>query len=402
MEGDIVDDLWHDIFPINSQALEALGYPTQKPESLLERIIKASSNEGDLCADFFGGSGTLAAVAEKLGRKWISCDLGRFAVHTQRKRLIGVQRELQSIGKDFRAFEILYLGKYERQFFMDDLTNSKLKAKEDLYVDLILEAYKAKRIEGHSTLHGSKAGRFVHVGPLDVPVTQSRLIDIFEECRTKLYTQVDILGFEFEMGLTPQFIQELKEKGVSITLKYIPKEVFDKRAVEKGQARFFDVAYLNSKEKIKGKTLTIQLTDFVTHYTQDDIEDIQQSMRAGSKVIIEDGQIIKIEKDKNGIIIRTLLTENWYDWIDYWAIDFNYEDKKEIIKVKNDKGETEEKWTGNYLFENEWQSFRTKKNPTIEFTSIAFEYKKSGKYKVMVKVVDILGIDTSKIIEVKV
>jgi DNA modification methylase len=402
MEGDIVDDLWHDIFPINSQALEALGYPTQKPESLLERIIKASSNEGDLCADFFGGSGTLAAVAEKLGRKWISCDLGRFAVHTQRKRLIGVQRELQSIGKDFRAFEILNLGKYERQFFMDDLTNSKLKAKEDLYVDLILEAYKAKRIEGHSTLHGSKAGRFVHVGPLDVPVTQSRLIDIFEECRTKLYTQVDILGFEFEMGLTPQFIQELKEKGVSITLKYIPKEVFDKRAVEKGQARFFDVAYLNSKEKIKGKTLTIQLTDFVTHYTQDDIEDIQQSMRAGSKVIIEDGQIIKIEKDKNGIIIRTLLTENWYDWIDYWAIDFNYEDKKEIIKVKNDKGETEEKWTGNYLFENEWQSFRTKKNPTIEFTSIAFEYKKSGKYKVMVKVVDILGIDTSKIIEVKV
>ena len=125
-------------------------------------------------------------------------------------------------------------------------------------------------------------------------------------------------------------------------------------------------------------------------------------MRVGSKVVIEDGQIIKIVKDKNGIINRTLLTENWFDWIDYWAIDFNYEDKKEIIKVKNDKGETEEKWTGNYLFENEWQSFRTKKNPTLEFTSIAYEYKQSGTYKVMVKVVDILGIDTSKIIEVKI
>lgn len=387
---------------INVMSDEKLGYPTQKPEALLERIIKASSNEGDLVADFFCGSGTLAAVAEKLGRKWISCDLGRFAVHTTRKRLIGVQRELQSTGKDFRAFEILNLGKYERQFFMNDLTNGKRKAKEDLYVDLILEAYKAKRIEGHSTLHGSKAGRFVNVGPLDVPVTQSRLMDIFEECRQKLYTQVDVLGFEFEMGLTPQFIQELKEKGVSVILKYIPKEVFDKRAVEKGQARFFDVAYLNTKEKIKGKTLTIELTDFVTHYTQDDIEELQQSMRVGSKVVIEDGQIIKIDKDKNGIINRTILTENWYDWIDYWAIDFNYEDKKEIIKVKNDKGETEEKWTGNYLFENEWQSFRTKKNPTLEFTSIAHEYKQSGTYKVMVKVVDILGIDTSKIIEVKV
>jgi len=397
----IAPDVWEINF-INSQALERLNYPTQKPESLLERIIKASSNEGDLIADFFCGSGTTAAVAEKLGRKWITTDLGRFSVHTARKRLIGVQREMQASGKDFRAFELLNLGKYERQFFMDDLTNGKRKAKEDLYVDLILEAYKAKRIEGHNTLHGSKAGRFVHVGPLDVPVTQSRLVDIFEECRQNLYTQVDVLGFEFEMGLTPQFIQELKEKGVSITLKYIPKDVFDKRAVEKGQVKFFDVAYLNTKEKIKGKSITIELTDFVTHYTQDDIEELQQSMRAGSKVVIEGGQIIKVEKDKNGIITKTILTNNWHDWIDYWAIDFNYKDKQEIIKVKNDKGETEEKWTGNYLFENEWQSFRTKKNPTLEFTSIAHEYKKPGKYKVMVKVVDILGIDTSKIIEIKI
>jgi len=397
----IAPDVWEINF-INSQALERLNYPTQKPESLLERIIKASSNEGDLIADFFCGSGTTAAVAEKLGRKWITTDLGRFSVHTARKRLIGVQREMQASGKDFRAFELLNLGKYERQFFMDDLTNGKRKAKEDLYVELILEAYKAKRIEGHNTLHGSKAGRFVHVGPLDVPVTQSRLVDIFEECRQNLYTQVDVLGFEFEMGLTPQFIQELKEKGVSITLKYIPKDVFDKRAVEKGQVKFFDVAYLNTKEKIKGKSITIELTDFVTHYTQDDIEELQQSMRAGSKVVIEGGQIIKVEKDKNGIITKTILTNNWHDWSDYWAIDFNYKDKQEIIKVKNDKGETEEKWTGNYLFENEWQSFRTKKNPTLEFTSIAHEYKKPGKYKVMVKVVDILGIDTSKIIEIKI
>lgn len=397
--GKVCPDVW-DIPFINPFAHERLDYPTQKPEALLERIIKASSNEGDLIADFFCGSGTTAAVAEKLGRKWITTDLGRFSVHTTRKRLIGVQRELQASGKDFRAFELLNLGKYERQFFMDDLTNGKRKAKEDLYVDLILEAYKAKRIDGHATLHGSKAGRFVNVGPLDVPVTQSRLMDIFEECRQKLYTQVDVLGFEFEMGLTPQFIQELKEKGVSVTLKYIPKDVFDKRAVEKGQVKFFDVAYLNTKEKVKGKSITIELIDFVTHYTQDDIEELQQSMRAGSKVVIEDGQIFKIEKDKNGIITRTVLTKNWFDWIDYWAIDFNYEDKKEIIKSKNDKGEIEEKWSGNYLFENEWQSFRTKKTPTLEFTSIAHEYKAAGKYKVMVKVVDILGIDTSKIIDV--
>ncbi len=403
---------WWDISFLNSQSAERLDYPTQKPEALLERIIKASSNEGDLIADFFCGSGTTAAVAEKLGRKWITTDLGRFSIHTTRKRLIGIQRELQASGKNFRAFEILNLGKYERQFFMDNLTNGKRQAKEEQYVHLILEAYKAKRINGHNTLHGSKAGRFVHVGPLDVPLTQSRIEEIFEECKTNLYTQVDVLGFEFEMGLTPQFIQELKEKGVSVTLKYIPKDVFDHRAIEKGQAKFFDVAYLNTKEKIKDKTITIELTNFVTHYTQDDIEEIQQSMRTGSKVVIEDGHIIKIEKDKNGILNRTILTKNWVDWIDYWAIDFNYEDKKEIIKMTPELGFSELKdvkiknqaeneiWTGNYIFENEWQSFRTKRNPTIELTSIAYEYPTSGKYKIMVKVVDILGIDTSKIIEV--
>ena len=396
-------DVWTDISHIQQKDPQRVGYPTQKPETLLERIIKASSNEGDLVADFFCGSGTTAAVAEKLGRKWIATDLGRFAIHTTRKRMIGVQRQLQKDGKNYRAFEVLNLGKYERQFFMDDLTNGQLEQKENLYVNLILEAYKAKRIEGHKTLHGSKAGRLVHVGPLDVPVTQSRLLEIFEECRQKLYTRVDVLGFEFEMGLTPQFIQELKEKGVAITLKYIPRDVFDKRAVEKGQVKFYDVAYLNAKvHKVAEKTIKIELTDFVTHYTQDDIEDIQAKMRKGSKVVIEGGQIVKITKDKNGVISREILTENWYDWIDYWAIDFNYEDKKEIIRIHNEKGEIEAKWTGNYLFENEWQSFRTKKNQELEFTSAPHEYEKKGKYKIMVKVVDILGIDTSKIIEVDV
>ncbi|MDP2338636.1 MAG: site-specific DNA-methyltransferase [Bacteroidota bacterium] len=431
MPGSPIGDLWTDSARLNSQASEKVDYPTQKPEALLERIIKASSNEGDLIADFFCGSGTTAAVAEKLGRKWITTDLGRFAIHTARKRLIGVQRELQSTGKDFRAFELLNLGKYERQFFMDSLPQTPsegggLTPKEELYINLILEAYKAKRLspfggDGGGCLHGSKAGRFVNVGPLDVPVTQTRLTEIFEECRTKLYTQVDVLGFEFEMGLTPQFIQELKEQGVSVTLKYIPKDIFDKRAVDKGQARFFDVAYLDASIKTKGKTITVELTDFVTHYTQDDVEEIQQSMRKGSKVIIEDGQILKLEKSELGIINKTILTENWYDWIDYWAIDFDYLSRKEIIKVSESvfsglrdeqdlkkssqsanpaNPDSDEFWTGNYLFENEWQSFRTKKTPALEFTSIAHEYKQSGKYKVMVKVVDILGIDTSKIIEV--
>lgn len=252
-QGKVLEDWWVDISPVGRLINELIGYPTQKPEALLERIIKASSNEGDLVADFFCGSGTTAAVAEKLGRKWITCDLGRFAIHTTRKRLIGVQRELCKEGKDYRAFEVLNLGKYERQFFMDDLSNGKLKAKEEQYIDLILEAYKAQRSTGSTLLHGTKANRFVHIGALDMPVTQTRLTELFEECRSKIITAVDVLGFEFEMGLTPQYIQYLREQGVDIRLKYIPTDIFDKRAVAKNQARFYDVAYLNAECKVSGK-----------------------------------------------------------------------------------------------------------------------------------------------------
>lgn len=402
LKGIPLNNLWDDIFHINPMAIENLNYPTQKPEELLDRIFKISSNEGDMVADFFSGSGTTAAVAEKLGRKWIACDLGRFAIHTTRKRLIGVQRELKESGQPYRAFEVLNLGKYERRFFMANLANGSLQQKEDAYVDFILEAYKALRIQNHKTLHGKKAGRFVHVGPLDVPVTKTRIEDIFSECRQNLYTSVDVLGFEFEMGLNPYITQEFKEKGVDFRLKYIPKEVFDKRAVEKGQVKFYDVSYLSAKPVVKGKKVTVTLVDFITGYTQDDIEDIEQAMRSGTRVIIENGQIIKISKDADNIIKREVLTEKWSDWIDYWSIDFNYEDKKEIIKLKSESGEIEESWTGNYIFENEWQSFRTRKNKEIEFTSTSYEYKQPGRYNIMVKVVDILGIDTSQTVEVEI
>jgi len=152
MPGVPIGTVWTDIHPVNSQALEDTGYDTQKPETLLTRIVQSSSNPGDLVADFFCGSGTTLAVAEKLGRKWIGCDLGRFAIHTSRKRLIGVQRELKAAGVPYRSFEILNLGKYERQFFVgidptlpDEQRQAISLQKEEHYLTLILTAYKAER-----------------------------------------------------------------------------------------------------------------------------------------------------------------------------------------------------------------------------------------------------------------
>ena len=399
-------DVWY-IATINAMAEERLSYPTQKPEALLERIIKASSNEGDIVCDFFCGSGTTAAVAEKLERKWIVADLGRFAIHTTRKRIIKVQRELKEEGKDFRSFEILNLGKYERRFFLDVNTNlseedqqKQLEIKHEQYLSLILQGYKAKRVTGFKTLHGQKGERLVYVGPIDFPVTKSIIQDILKECVENTITKVDVLGFEFEMGLIPYIKQELSEYGVNLALKNIPREVFDKRAVEKGQVKFYDVAYLEVKPTIKGKKVTVELKDFVTQYTQDDLLEVEQSLKKSStKVVIEGGQIIKISKNNDGILNREILTKNWHDWIDYWAVDFDFESKKEKIKLN---GKEDKVWTGNYIFENEWQSFRSKQNNNLEFTSAEYTYQESGKYKIAVRVVDILGNDTLQIVELKV
>jgi len=409
-EGQPIHDIWDDLSNVGSQSKERVGYPTQKPEALLERIIKASSNEGDLIADFFCGSGTTATVAEKLGRKWITSDLGKFAIHTTRKRLIGVQRQLKAENKNYRAFEILNLGKYERQHYIgvnpnlrDVEKQKQLEAKEAAFLDLILRAYRAEKTDGFQTFHGKKAGRLVAVGAVNLPVTRLFVEEVILECRQKHITRVDILGFEFEMGLFPNVLDEAKTKGIDIAPKYIPADVFDKRAVEKNQVVFHDVSFIEVKPHIKGNTVAVELTDFSVFYSQDSIANAEASLKdKQSKIVVDKGQIVKVSKDKDGIITREMLTKTWTDWIDYWSVDFDFENKREIIRVQNpESNEWEEVWTGDYIFENEWQSFRTKKDRSLELKSI-YQEVIPGRRKVAVKVVDIFGNDTMTIIEITV
>lgn len=409
-KGMPVRTIWDDVFEVNSQAAEKTDYPTQKPESLLERAIKASSDEGEVVADFFSGSGTTIAVAEKLGRKWIGSDLGKFGIHTTRKRMIGVQRELKADNKSWRAFEILNLGKYERQHYIgvntslrDQEKQKQLEAKEKAFVELILKSYKAESIEGTSTFHGKKAGRMVAVGPVNLPVTRLFVEEVINECRQKHITRADILAFEFEMGLFPNILDEAKAKGIDLAMKHIPREVFDKRAVEKGQVVFHDVSFIEVKPHIKKNTVAVELTDFSVFYNQDILAEVEESLKnGGSKIVIEQGKIIKVTKDKKGIVTRDVLTQSWKDWIDYWSVDYDFESKKEVLQVKNEAtGQMEEIWSGDYVFENEWQSFRTRKDRSLELTS-AFKEVPKGRRKIAVKVVDIFGNDTMKVIEVSV
>jgi len=400
-------DVWN-IRALNPMAKERLDYPTQKPEELLEKIIRASSNEGDIVVDIFSGSGTTLAVAEKLGRKWIGADLGKFAIHTTRKRMINVQRELKSSGQNYRAFEILNLGKYERQHYVGVNTNlrgeeqeKQLKQKEEDFTNLVLYAYRAKKVNGFKTFHGKKAGRLVSIGPINLPVSRLFVEEVIDECIEKGITQVDVLGFEFEMGLFPNIQEEAKGRGVDLALKYIPRDVFDKRAVEKNQVQFHDVAYIEVRPHIEGDTVSVELTDFSVSYNQDSVKTAEETLRKNShKIVVENGQIVKVSKSKTGIVTRDILTKNWTDWIDYWSVDYDFESKKEIIRVKEGE-EIKEVWTGDYIFENEWQSFRTKKNRELELTSVPRKLTK-GRRKIAVKVVDIFGNDTMKVIDVNV
>ncbi len=409
-EGKLANNLWEDIPNLQGSSQELLDYPTQKPEKLVERIITMASDEGDLIADFFVGSGTTLAVAEKLGRKWIGSDLGKFSIHTSRKRMIDVQRKMKKDGKDFRAFEILNVGRYERENYVD--VNSDLRAeerdkqakrKEVAFVKLILVAYGAERVESFANVVGKKRDRLVAVGPISTPVSSKQVHDIVSECIDKGITKVDILGFDYEMGLD---FQEYTSQGIDVAFKVIPREVFDKKAVERGQVKFYDVAFIEVKPIVKGqmnkKELTIELTDFSVSYTQDDSVEVSDALRpGGTRVIVEDGQVIKVSKDKESdVITREVLTKKWSDWIDYWAVDFDFADRKEIVKVL-EGDEEKEVWTGDYVFDNEWQSFRTKRNRNLELTSAVREMPK-GKHKVAIKVVDIFGNDTTKVIEVEV
>ncbi len=406
-DSKILDTNWTDIPGYSFTT----GYPTENSEILLSRIISICTNEGDLIADFFCGSGTTLAVAEKMNRKWIGADIGRFAIHTTRKRMIETQRLKNKEGKPFRSFQLLNLGKYERQWYIGinpNLSSAEQQKlviqKEELYLNLILQAYKAERVLQLSPFHGKHAQTAIFVGPIDSPVTISQVNEIISASKEYKITKVDVLGFEFEMGLVETFRDQAKLLGINLALKYIPKDVFDKRAIMKGQVKFFDASYLEVLPTIVDRSVIITLTDCGIFYTQEDLDLAIEVLKPGtSKVIVHNGQIMNVSKNKKGIVAKPqILTTHWSDWIDYWAIDYNFESRKEFIYLNSEKGKNVKTWTGSYIFENMWQAFRTKKNRHLEIKAEPFQYELSGYYKIAVKVIDIFGNDTTKVIGVNI
>jgi DNA modification methylase len=346
--GDIVDSVWDDIPPVNPVAAERWDYGTQKPEALLKRVIEASSDEGDLVADFFCGSGTTMAVAEKLKRRWIGSDLGRYAIHVSRKRLLELSNS--------KPFEILNLGKYERQYWQGVTFAEKGKTLSEKalyeYLSFILKLYNGQPVAGLTNLHGKRGRAMVHIGAVDAPVTIDEVNAALAECVQLKQTELHILGWEWEMGINNLLTPEAKKQGVRLLFLQIPREVMEQQAVDKGDIEFFELAYLEVDiEKLKKLAIKIKLKDFVIPNT----ELIPEEVRA------------KVKK--------------WSDYIDYWAIDWDFQHD---------------------TFMQGWVNYRTRKDRTLALTSDTHTYEKAGRHRVLVKVVDIFGNDTTQAFDVDV
>ena len=351
-KGTPLQTIWDDVSQLrgmskHSEKSEWLNYNTQKPEGLLERIIKVSSNEGDLVADFFCGSGTTLSVAEKLGRRWIGCDLGRFAIQTTRKRLLEIE--------NCQPFDLLNLGKYERQYWQGITFGKKGKTVTEQvlyeYLAFILKLYGAQPVSALTHLHGKKGRAMVHIGTVDAPVTIDEVNLAVAECLQVKQSELHILGWEWEMGLSNLMVSETKKQGVKLLLLQIPREVMEQQAAAKGDVQFFELAYLEVEFKHSKKlTVAVVMKDFVIPNTE----------------LIPDEVREKVKK--------------WSDYIDYWAVDWNFQ---------------------NDTFMQGWVTYRTRRDRTLALTSDSHTYEKPGRYRVLVKVVDIFGNDTSQAFDVE-
>jgi DNA modification methylase len=345
MQGQTVGDVWDDVHPVNAQAGERLGYDTQKPEALLERVIKSSSDEGSIVLDCFAGSGTTPAVAERLNRRWVAVDLGRFAIHTTRKRLLEIP--------GCKPFVVANLGRYERQVWQQATTGEAVQS----YLDFVVALYGGTSVTGFQHVHGSVGPRAVHVGAVDAPVTLAEIKDALDEAAGAGHPGLDVLGWEFEMGLHELVQDVAKGAGVDLRLRRIPREVMDPRAVRSGEITFHELAYVKVATSVAKRTVHVTLADFVLPNPELVPDSVRDKIRG------------------------------WGDYVDYWAVDFTFD-------ASGEQGEPD-------TFRNQWQSYRTRASRTLELTA-SHDYEAPGTYAVLVKVVDVFGNDTTTAVPVTV
>lgn len=358
-------DVWY-IATINGMAKERLNYATQKPEALLERIIKASSNEDDLVCDFFGGSGTTAAVAERLGRRWITCDIGKPAALVMRKRFID---------QEVNPFLYQSIGDYQKEAFHN---NKKLRRVGDLS-QVVLGLFGAlpfspEQVSDRNFGYVKGTRNLVMVDSpnrLTTAATVRRAVEAKASLLGGDWDKVIVLGWNFAFDIS-QAIEKYKNSNVEVLV--IPPDLLDKlskkgfkKLIADKTVRFSSLQYL-----------VVNPVEVTVNGNGEDELDISLS----NYVLLSPDNIPLDDKDKENL--QKVMEQDPLSLIEYWSIDPDYD------------GDT---------FRSTWQDYRENvdndSDPLhcVYSTRIAMPHK--DERKVCVKAVDVFGFESQVILDVK-
>ncbi len=425
--------VWTDVPPVNSQAFERLGYPTQKPIALLERIITASCPSNGLVLDCFAGSGTACETAERLGRRWIGIDNGKYGIHLARKRLIMLhgqeqppnkakhdyveckacknierkERKQRSPGRfNVQPFTVENMGVYQRAGEWQDFQTQRSR-----YRDEMLAVFGGKVVPGYQFLHGRKGddrdGGWVHIGPLDGPIAVHQVWQIAREAQGTDTKRVTVLSADFDT-LSASEKQEIRETtGVQITIRVIPTSAID--AVQRrlklqrkdpdtpiesmAIPAFYAPLSILLRAHAKGRLVTVTL-----ERCEVDIESFIASQRPLLREPTEgmsETARKKAQGEKDRWAARERLlndwlakADTWQKFVDFWAVDHDYGHR-----VGED---------GKPVFESDWQSFRSRDGQGLKFTA-ELSYDQPGHYRIAARVTDVFGNDgiATAMVEVK-
>lgn len=365
-EGALVDDVWDDCPAVFRLLNEKTGYSTQKPASLLERIIKASSNEGDLVCDFFGGSGTTAAVAEKLGRRWITCDIGKPASLVMRKRFID---------QEVNPFLYQSIGDYQKEAFHN---NKKLRRVGDLS-QVVLGLFGAlpfssEQVSDRNFGYVKGTRNLVMVDSpnrLTTAATVRRAVEAKASLLGGDWDKVIVLGWNFAFDIS-QAIEKYKNSNVEVLV--IPPDLLDKLS-KKGFKK------LIADKTVRFSSLQYLVVNPVEVTVNGNGED-ELDISLNNYVLLSPDNIPLDDKDKEKL--QQVMEQAPLSLIEYWSIDPDYD------------GDT---------FRSTWQDYRENvdndSDPLhcVYSTRIAMPHK--DERKVCVKAVDVFGFESQVILDVK-
>ncbi len=305
-EGKIPNDYWIDIEQLNREDSERVGYATQKPERLLERIVAASSNKDSLVCDFFGGSGTTAAVAERLGRRWITCDIGKPASLVMRKRFID---------QEVKPFLYQSIGDYQKEAFRN---NKRYKHVGDLS-QVVLGLYGALPFTPEQTNDRNfgyiKGTRTLVMVDSPNRLTTAATIRKAVEAKASLlggdWDKVVVLGWNFAFDIS-QAIQKYESSKVEVLV--IPPDLLDKLA-KKGYKKLIDdrSVRFSSLQYLVAKPLTVTQAG--------ELDEIDVELE--NYVLLSPDNIPLDDKDKEKL--QQVLERDPLSLIEYWSIDPDYD-----------------------------------------------------------------------------